>query len=87
MAGRGTETSRGDCQVGQGGLGRLLTNFFIADDDKIRLQLYLDVSYFMNQLGSDTLGDLSEVTGSRDGVMIKQVVEESVARFINELNL
>ena len=41
----------------------------------------------MNQLGSDILGDLSEVTGSRDGVMIKQVVEESVARFINELNL
>ena len=87
MAGRGTETSRGDSQVGQGGLGRLLTKFFIADDDKIRLQLYLDVSHFMKELGSDTMGDLSEVTGSQDGAMIKRVVEESVDRFINELNL
>ena len=41
----------------------------------------------MNELGSDKMGDLSVVTGSQDGAMIKQVVEESVARFINELNL
>ena len=38
-------------------------------------------------MGSGTLGDLAVVTGSQEGAMIKQVVEESVDRFINELNL
>ena len=49
--------------------------------------MYLDVSHFMKELGSDTMGDLSEVTGSQDGAVIKRVVEESVDRFINEINL
>ena len=65
---------------------RLLT-FNFADDDKIRLQLYLDVSYFLKELGSGSLGDLAVMTGSEKGAMIRQVVEESVDRFINELNL
>ena len=41
----------------------------------------------MNQVGSGTLGDLAVVKDSQDGAMIRQVVEESVDRFINELNL
>ena len=41
----------------------------------------------MNQVGSGTLGDLAGLTDSQDGAMIRQVVEESVDRFINEVNL
>ena len=59
----------------------------LSDDDKIRLQLYLDVSYLLRELYSGCLGDLSAVTESQEGVMIRQVVAESVQRFIKDLNL
>ena len=92
MAGPGTETRQEDSQVGWGDGGDMmdcssLLTLYFADDDKIRLQLYLDVSYFLKELGSGTLGCLAMMTGSEKGAMIKQVVEESVDRFINELNL
>ena len=61
----------------------------LSDDDKIRLQLYLDVTYFLRELSSSgsLLGHLDHVTASQDGLMIKRVVEEAVQRFINDLNL
>ena len=59
----------------------------LSDDDKIRLQLYLDVSYFLRELSSGRLADLVLVTESQEGVMIRRVVEEAVQRFINDLNL
>ena len=59
----------------------------LSDDDKIRLQLYLDVSYFLRELSSGRLAALVLVTESQEGVMIRRVVEEAVQRFINDLNL
>ena len=59
----------------------------LSDDDKIRLQLYIDVSFFLRELGSGKLGDLSEVLERESFANIKSVVDESVSSFIAELKL
>jgi len=56
----------------------------LSDDDKIRLQLYLDVMYFLRELESK---ELSSVMCGDNAVNIKLVVEQSVSGFINEIQL
>ena len=59
----------------------------LSDDDKIRLQLYLDVSFFLREVGSGKLGDLAKVLEGESFVKIKSVVDEAVASFVSQLQL
>ena len=59
----------------------------LSDDDKIRLQLYLDVSFFLREVGAGKLGDLANVLQGDSFVKIKSVVDEAVSSFVNQLQL
>ena len=59
----------------------------LSDDDKIRLQLYLDVSFFLRELGGGNLGDMSRVLSGDSCNKIKLVVDEAVNSFVSDLKL
>lgn len=59
----------------------------LSDDDKIRLQLYLDVSFFLRELENGKLVDMKSVLSGDCYKKIKLVVEEAVSSFITELKL
>ena len=59
----------------------------LSDDDKIRLQLYLDVSYFLRELENGKLDDMKSVLNGESYKKIKLVVEEAVSSFIAEIKL
>jgi len=59
----------------------------LSDDDKIRLQLYLDVSFFLRELEEGKLVDMKSVLSGDSYKKIKLVVEEAVSSFITELKL
>merc|ERR1711972_867604 len=50
----------------------------LSDDDKIRLQLYLDVSFFLRELENGKLDDMKSVLNGESYKKIKLVVEEAV---------
>jgi len=59
----------------------------LSDDDKIRLQLYLDVSFFLRELENGKLDDMKSVLNGESYKKIKLVVEEAVSSFIAEIKL
>jgi len=59
----------------------------LSDDDKIRLQLYLDVSFFLRELENGKLDDMKSVLKGESYKKIKLVVEEAVSSFIAEIKL
>eukprot|EP00092_Neocalanus_flemingeri_P036089 GFUD01039293.1.p1 GENE.GFUD01039293.1~~GFUD01039293.1.p1 ORF type:complete len:755 (+),score=230.57 GFUD01039293.1:37-2301(+) len=59
----------------------------LSDDDKIRLQIYLDVMFLLREMGSAQLGSLERVVEGENGVKIKKVVELAVSSFIGNLSL
>ena len=59
----------------------------MSDDDKIRLQLYLDVLFLLREMGCDEMGSLERVVRGGNGVKIKQVVEQAVAGFISDISV
>ena len=59
----------------------------MSDDDKIRLQLYLDVLFLLREMGCDEMGSLERVVRGEIGVKIKQVVEQAVAGFISDISV
>jgi len=59
----------------------------LSDDDKIRLQLYLDVMYFLREMGKEEMGKLDMVVEGENGKKIKHVVEQAVSAFISDLDL
>ena len=59
----------------------------LSDDDKIRLQLYLDVSFFLRELENGKLDDMKSVLNGESYKKIKLVVEEAVSNFIAEIKL
>jgi len=59
----------------------------LSDDDKIRLQLYLDVKFLLREMGSKEMGQLDMAVESENGVKIKEVVEQSVSTFITDIEL
>ena len=59
----------------------------LSDDDKIRLQLYLDVSFFLRELENGKLVDMKSVLNGESYKKIKLVVEEAVSSFIAEIKL
>lgn len=59
----------------------------LSDDDKIRLQLYLDVTHLVRMLEGGALGDMSGVLEGENCAKIKTVVDEAVASFLSDLNL
>jgi len=59
----------------------------LSDDDKIRLQLYLDVKFLLREMGSKEMGQLDMAVESENGVKIKQVVEQSVSTFITDIEM
>jgi len=54
----------------------------LSDDDKIRLQLYLDVMYLLRELSSDDVGGLTE---GNNGVKIRDLVQQAVKGFISDI--
>ena len=72
---------------GGGGAGGKDKGSGLSDDDKIRLQLYLDVTHFVRVLEGGALGDMSSVLKGENCAKIKMVVEEAVASFLSDLNL
>jgi hypothetical protein len=59
----------------------------LSDDDKIRLQLYLDVMFLLREMESDEMGSLERVVRGENGVKIKQVVEQAVGGFISDISV
>jgi len=59
----------------------------LSDDDKIRLQLYVDVMFLLREMGSDQMGSLDRVVEGEKGVMIRKVVEQAVGSFISDIGL
>merc|ERR1712131_105930 len=59
----------------------------LSDDDKIRLQLYLDVSFFLRELENGKLDDMKSILNGESYKKIKLVVEEAVSSFIAEIKL
>ena len=59
----------------------------LSDDDKIRLQLYLDVMYLLREMGKEELGKLETVVEGESGKRIKHVVEQAVSSFISDIDL
>ena len=59
----------------------------LSDDDKIRLQLYLDVMFLLKEMGSVNMGNLQRVVDGENGVKIRGVVEEAVGGFITDLSM
>ena len=59
----------------------------LSDDDKIRLQLYLDVMFLLREIGSDEMGSLERVVRGENGVKIKEVVEQAVGGFISDISV
>ena len=72
---------------GGGGAGGKDKGSGLSDDDKTRLQLYLDVTHFVRVLEGGALGDMSSVLKGENCAKIKMVVEEAVASFLSDLNL
>ena len=72
---------------GGGGAGEKDKSCGLSDDDKIRLQLYLDVNHFLEALGGGALGDMTTVIQGESCANIKGVVEEAVASFVADLKL